>query len=274
MRINPPLLAAGLLLNLTTLTAEAALAPYSSAGQSLVYSSVSDVTWTGDANLLCSLITSQGYNNVVNAIIAASPVITDTPNYYDGSYNNYDGENSRPYSGTYSITAGDFSANGLVSWFGAQAFVGYLNTINYAGSQQWALPSAGANPQGGFNQTGGQFGQLYYNELDALAYPGTNGSDYGILHDGSYETYGNAGPFANAQTSTYWSGTEYAPSPESTWVFNTDIGVEHTPSKLARLYAWAVSPGQVSAVPVPGAVWLFGTGLLGLLGLKRCGHAG
>jgi hypothetical protein len=40
-------------------------------------------------------------------------------------------------------------------------------------------------------------------------------------------------------------------------------------------YAWAVSPGQVAAVvPVPGAVWLMGSGLLGLLASKRRGHAG
>jgi len=255
MRINPPLLATGLLLNLTTLTAEATLTPYTSGGQSLVYSSVSDVTWTGDANLLGTMITSQGYNNVVNAIIAASPVITDTPNYFDGSYNNYDGENNRPFSGTYSITAGDFSANGYVSWFGAQAFVGYLNTINYAGSQQWALPTAGADPEFDYNQTRSQLGQLFYIEL------GGNLS----------ANIPNTANFTNEQAYS-WSGTEHARSPHAAWGF--DMGYGYLPLKNYPLYAWAVSPGQVSAVPVPGATWLFGTGLVGLLGLKRCGHAG
>ncbi|WP_426991129.1 PEP-CTERM sorting domain-containing protein [Methylomonas sp. CM2] len=38
----------------------------------------------------------------------------------------------------------------------------------------------------------------------------------------------------------------------------------------------SINPDVTStpAVPVPGAVWLFGTGLLGLLGLKRRGRAG
>jgi len=272
MHINPPLLAAGLLLNLITLTAEATLTPYTSAGQSLVYSSVSNITWTGDANLLGSLITSQGYNNVVNAIIAASPVITDTPNYFDGSRNNYGS-----YSGQYTLSAGDFSNIdlGRTTWFGAQAFTSYLSSINYAGSNQWSLPNEGANPQFGDNQSGGQFGQLYYNEFNALAYPGTNGSDYGILQDGSLETSGNAGPFVNARTSVYWSSSEYAPYPDDAWNFDTSNGLQ-SPFlvKASQNYAWAVSPGQVSTVPVPGAVWLFGTGLLGLLGLKRRGDAG
>jgi hypothetical protein len=30
---------------------------------------------------------------------------------------------------------------------------------------------------------------------------------------------------------------------------------------------WAVRPGDVSAVPVPAAVWLFGSGILSLIGL-------
>jgi hypothetical protein len=271
MRINPPLLVTCLLLNLTTLTAEATLTPYTSAGQSLVYSSVSDITWTGDANLLGSLITSQGYNNVVNAIIAASPVITDSPNYWDGSFGNYGS-----YSGQYTLSAADFSSSNLgrTTWFGAQAFTSYLNSINYAGSRLWALPSAGANPQVGDNQTGGQFGQLYYNELNKLAYPGSNGSDYGILGDGSSYTSGTAGPFSNAQTSIYWSGTEYAPDLIGAWIFYTSSGYQIGGTKITGFYAWAVSPGQVSAVPVPGATWLFGAGLVGLLGLKRCGHAG
>ncbi len=34
-------------------------------------------------------------------------------------------------------------------------------------------------------------------------------------------------------------------------------------------YAWAVRDGDVGAVPVPAAVWLFGSGLIGLLGVAR-----
>ncbi len=268
MRLNPPILTAGLLLSLTSLNAEAALAAYIAAGDTpVVYSSVSNITWTGDANLLGSLIRSQGYNNMVNAIIAASPVINDNPNGLD----------TPPYSGSHNVSRADFddavfsdSQLGRTSWFGAQAFTTYLNSINYAGSNQWALPSVGANHQD-ISLTSGQFGQLYYNELNALAYPG-HGSDYGILHDGSLRTSGNAGSFTNAQTYAYWLGTEHAYFSSSAWGFYTYAGYPVYFDKDVQFYSWAVSPGQVGAVPEPGVVWMMGIAFIGLLGLKRCRH--
>jgi len=33
--------------------------------------------------------------------------------------------------------------------------------------------------------------------------------------------------------------------------------------------AWAVADGDINAVPVPAAVWLFGSGFLGLVGVAR-----
>ncbi|WP_415879796.1 PEP-CTERM sorting domain-containing protein [Methylomonas sp. TEB] len=266
MRINPPLLAAGLLLSLTTLTAEATLTPYTSGGQSLVYSSISDVTWTGDGNLLGTLEASNP--NLVSTIISTIGSVTDTPNAYDTPAN----------SGSHTLSTADFGANGRVNWFGAQAYVSYLNTINYAGSNQWALPTAGADPQLSYNQTDSQFGKLYYNELNKLAppYPGYIGP-FGIFGDGRWGTSGTAGPFSNAQSSGYWSGTEVAPNPGLAWIFFTYDGYLDRYFKIdenLQFFAWAVSPGQVSAVPVPGAVWLMGTGLVGLLSLKRRGHAG
>ena len=49
------------------------------------------------------------------------------------------------------------------------------------------------------------------------------------------------------------------------------VGTGCTGSEMGHLFnvAWAVHSGDVSAVPIPGAVWLFGSGLIGLLGLAR-----
>lgn len=240
--------AAGLLLGLNTFTVQAALTPYTSAGQNLVYSSVSNLTWTGDANLLGTMMADEGHYNLVNAIIAASPVITDTPNNLD----------TPAVSGQYEITEFDFNDfynSGTTTWWGAKAFVNYLNSINYAGSNQWVLPSAGVNPisQVGYNPTGTQFGQLFYNEMGANAgdlFPDTNN-------------------FINEQNSGYWLNSEYTQEPINGWRFETGGGAQSYGDKSARAYAWAVTSGTITAVPVPAALWLFGTGLLGMLGFKR-----
>ena len=152
------------------------------------------------------------------------------------------------------LTTADFGRGGLMDWWAGQAFVHYLDTQNFGGSSQWALPTT--NVVNG-NYNGSQLGELFYNEL-------------GGTQDSSIPS----GPFSNVQSSTYLSGTVYWSDPSYTWVFLTDSGTPNIIGKGSKFYAWAVSPGQVSSVPVPYAVWLFGTGMLGLLGLKRRGHAG
>ncbi len=243
MQLNKTLLAVGLLMSLTTLTAEASLTSYTGVGGvGLVYSSVSNVTWTQDANLFKTLYDAN--NNLINLITAV------TPSYNDPSY-----------LGAQAIGDGgaidDFdTSTGRLSWWGAKAFTNYLNNINYAGSNQWRLPSSNAII--GYNQTGSQFGQLFYTELG-----GTAGNKIPYTAN-----------FTNEQASVYWLAQEYAAYPDLAWGFSTDNGIQGIiNNKSNQYYAWAVSPGQVSAVPVPGAIWLMGTGLLGLLGLKRRGHA-
>ena len=54
--------------------------------------------------------------------------------------------------------------------------------------------------------------------------------------------------------------------------FSMNGGHQSNSSKTPRLngdYAWAVQSGDISAVPVPAAVWLFGSGLIGLAGFDR-----
>ena len=80
----------------------------------------------------------------------------------------------------------------------------------------------------------------------------------------------NTGPFSNLQPDRYWSGTEYAPYTVSTWNFSFYSGNQYAFDKsMPNYYALAVRPGDVATVPVPAAVWLFGSGLLGLVGVAR-----
>jgi hypothetical protein len=238
MRQNTSVLAASLLLSLTALNAEASLTAYNAAGNTpVVYSSVSNLTWTGDANLFQTQANSyaDGASAYVTAVIGSvtDSKIYDAPNFYDTPSD----------SGYHTLSASDFDTmTGIVSWFGAQAFTTYLNSINYASSNQWTLPTS--NAVSGYDN-GSQLGELFYKELG-----GTAGSSI------------PSGQFSNVQSYVYWSGTEYAANPSVAWLFLTDGGSQGLNYKDGQFFAWAVSPGQVSAVPVPAAVWLFGSGLM------------
>lgn len=238
MSLTTPKLALGLLFSLTAPNAQAALTSYYTAVGNIpvVYSSVSNVTWTQDANLFKTMYDAD--NSLISQIASVTP-----------SYND-------PAHGLQSIDVGDFHiSDGRMSWWGGLAFTNYLNIINYGGSSQWRLPSAGANPQFGFNQTGSELGQLFYSELG-----GTAGN-----------SIPNTPTFNNEQSYAYWLATEYAPAPLNAWSFNTVGGLQDVNGKLNQgnlVYAWAVSPGQVPTIPIPGALWLMGSGLIGLLSLR------
>jgi hypothetical protein len=67
--------------------------------------------------------------------------------------------------------------------------------------------------------------------------------------------------------SGYWSGTESAP--HRAYLFFFYIGHVIDGGKSDNRPGWAVRAGDVGAVPVPAALWLFGSGLLGLIGIAR-----
>jgi len=118
---------------------------------------------------------------------------------------------------------------------------------------------------------------MYYVNLGlkgAYDATGNHQSDFGIFGNGT-GTYGdqaNVGLVNNLQVYGYWSGAEDTPG--GGWLFLTGVGFQRSLVKVMQFNAWAVHPGDVSAVPVPGAVWLFGSALLGLLGFKRRGNIG
>jgi hypothetical protein len=107
-------------------------------------------------------------------------------------------------------------------------------------------------------------GELFYNELGGVAV-----SSISTTHNANYNL------FTNVQTTAgYWSGSEYASNPTYAWFFYNNDGYQGSNPKTAQQYAWAVRPGDVSSVPVPAAFWLFGSGLMGLLGLWRRSNIG
>lgn len=113
----------------------------------------------------------------------------------------------------------------------------------------------------GYNLANSEMGHLYYTELGNLGYRATDGTSpqpgWGL---------GNTGDFDNLIAFWYWSGTEYAATPGYAWALDLDYGIQDKYDE-GNAYGLAVRPGQ--PVPVPGAVWLFGSGLIGLASVKR-----
>jgi hypothetical protein len=100
-------------------------------------------------------------------------------------------------------------------------------------------------------------------------------NEYGHLFNyGAGTVFGNGitpstpNPFSNVQSGLYWSSTE-STLPDTAWGFFFNSSLQFQGDKDIDVFAWAVHPGNVSEVPIPAAVWLFGSGLLGLIGVAR-----
>ena len=147
---------------------------------------------------------------------------------------------------TWYLTANNTGLN----WNDAKSWAAGLTVGTFSG---WSLPAADPACGFNFNCTSSQMGELYYTALDNPA--------GGPLS--------NTGPFKNLQSYYYWSGTEYAPNPGYAWGFLTTNGYQYAYNKGYDLYALAVRPGDVAAVPEPGVVALLLSGLAGVMVMRR-----
>lgn len=199
-----------------------------------VYDDAANLTWTQDANLLGSLENTYGNSVIVNAVMAADPVVYDTANGRDNPVD----------SGAHTLTANDFSDGGQVDWFAAEAFAVYLNSVAYDGSTQWALPVAAASC------------------TDASC----SNSPLGEM----FNEQSGSGLISNFQSIGYWTGTEDSAVPNLAWAYMTPFtGSQSHLNKGDLFYAWVVTSGNVTAVPTPGAMWLFGSVLTCFIVARR-----
>jgi len=229
--------------------AQASLTAYSSDGKALVgvgtgpSPSTYDFTMTASGNLLSS-------STLRSAILAANS----------------------------SLNSGDFDSFGRATYRGALAFISYLNSTSYGGTQQWRLPAMlqsgacnftydGTNCGYNVNPATSELARVYYTELGRIAKfdaDGFTNGGYGIFNnDGAPTSLVPVPPFTNVQSDAYWLGLDNGSG--LAWSFATSDGVQGNVSKAGLGFAWAVAPGNVqittSPVPLPAPVWLIGSGL-------------
>ena len=270
-------IAVALVFSAISFSADAAFYSY---GHGMVYDSSLNITWMQDANLLGTQLA--GNSNLVNQIIAANGgAVTDS-------------------LGSHALSATkDFGAGGQVSWWGAKAYMTYLNSIQYNGISTWRL--AANQPINGTTWQPTSFSPAQYDGSSDFGYHILSPQSemaylygIGLNHDSQalYTTTGDSNPswtvpsmsFQNAannnaadsffnvslgETASYWSNTESPYNLNQAWRFNFYSGGQLIRSKThPGYYAWAVAPGNVAAVPVPAAIWLFGSSIAGLMGLN------
>lgn len=141
-------------------------------------------------------------------------------------------------------------------------------SINWTGA--WRLPVTIDAPYlwgddgtttAGYNITSSEMGHLFYEGLGNNGYHSITGGvqpDWGLL---------NTGPFNNLVRCDYWSGTELVHPPYEAWIFSFKHGYQDG-GWSGAFAAMAVRPGQVNT-PLPGAMWLLGPGLLGLVRFRK-----
>jgi hypothetical protein len=245
--INKLSLAAGIFLSVATLHANAALY---NRGNGMIYDSTLNITWLQDAN----------YAKTSGA----------SPTWYT-YIDNLPVNDGRMELSTAQLWAYDLVYGGYSDWRFASA---------KPLSSNCCIPPAtyDGSTDLGYNITRGEIGHLFA-ELGNLARYDTAGnpqSGYGFINTSFVDAgTGQTVSFLNVQSAPYSSYWEIGGGPPChiegcQFEFETWSGAQDWVAEYRRLnFVWLVRDGDVSAVPVPAAAWLFGSALVGLATTRR-----
>ncbi|AMK76425.1 uncharacterized protein DUF1566 [Methylomonas methanica] len=220
-----------------TLAAGSAQAQLFDRGGGLIYDSVQNITWLADAN----------YANTSGAYVPGKMSWQNAVAWVDGlSY--ADSVRGTTYSDWRLPTFHDLGATGCD--------YGYSST------------------DCGYNValTSSELAHLFYGDFANKGFADSRGlpqPGYGLVDDPANPN--DESLFSHIQSFSYWIGTSYNGDASKAWYLSTATGMQNYISKGSQFYVMAVRDGDVAAVPLPGAVWLFSSAFLGFLYSRRRG---
>lgn len=144
--------------------------------------------------------------------------------------------------------------DGYLNWTAATDWTAQLDIDGVTG---WRLATGDPDAVAGTYTSVGELANMWL-VLGGGA-PGTKLSDNGNAY---YDLFQNYGGYT-------WTSTLVVDTQDRAWANNWDYSYQYNRNVSAENVAWAVRDGDVSAVPIPAAAWLFGSGLLGLVGIAR-----
>ncbi len=151
----------------------------------------------------------------------------------------------------------DANLNGAANWDDQVAWADELSLTHsvYGTFDDWRLPDMDRN---------GDENLVYCPIVSESA---CRDNEFAYLYYYYGITLDLPGIFTNIQFNNYWSITEHADDPYAARGFEFTFGGSIGDFKSEEYNSWAVRAGDV--VPIPAAVWLFGSALLGLGWMRR-----
>ncbi len=213
-------------------------------GGGLIYDDVLDITWMQGADYAAMELTNARCDAIISAVGSV-----DGHALFEGDFNQDNGEYT-----------------GKMTWWGAMA---WADQLVYGGHDDWRLPDPhnldGTGPDYGYGVMFSEMGLMYHYNL--------GGPVFGGMFDRNFvDGNGDIVSFENLLSEKYWYGlTRPNPAYEQAWVFDFFHGLQKDENKdaISTTYAWAVHDGDIGTVPIPSAVWLLGSGLIGIVGFRK-----